>query len=397
LIAKAALQRLRDASWLKGPETQRLFALLDGSRRKTRAVGGSVRDTLLGRAATSTDLDLATEFTPDEVMARAAAAKIAAYPTGIGHGTVTLKLGDTTAEVTTLREDIDTDGRHATVRFGRDWLRDAERRDFTLNALYADANGQLFDPLGGAEDCLSGHIRFIGDADQRIAEDRLRVYRFFRFSASHGIEQFDATGLAAATRAASSLGGLSAERIGMEMRKLLGLPKVAKTLRTMSEARVLELDEPDLARFAAYERHARRPDLAARLALMVSARGTAVVRDAWRLSNDEVSTAEAILAAAALLVDFEINEAAYRFPAAIADAVEVSAVLAGWTEAGKSAVLDELQGIDVPRFPIKGDDLMEAGIKPGKAMGTELDRLERVWIGSGFSLTRDQLLAQVRR
>ena len=143
---------------------------------------------------------------------------------------MTLRVGDLVAEVTTLREDVETDGRHAVVKFGTDWVRDAERRDFTLNALYVGMDGELFDPLGGADDCLAGIVRFIGDADQRIAEDRLRVYRFFRFSASHGQEQFDAEGLAAAVRAAGTLGELSAERVGAEMMRMLALPKVATNI-----------------------------------------------------------------------------------------------------------------------------------------------------------------------
>src|SRR5690606_662941 len=148
---------------------------------------------------------------PEDVTARAAASGVDAYPTGIEHGTVTLRLGTLTAEVTTPREDVETDGRRAVVRFGTDWVRDAERRDFTLNALYAEMDGTLFDPLGGVDDCLAGRVRFIGAPERRIAEDRLRVYRFFRFSASHGGEKFDPVGLAACRAAAGSLGALSAE------------------------------------------------------------------------------------------------------------------------------------------------------------------------------------------
>lgn len=178
-MATAPLIRLKSAPWLHEAETQRLFALLDGAAGKTRAVGGIVRDTLLDRVRESGEIDFATELLPEEVMQRAAAAGVPAYPTGIEHGTVTLKLGTLLAEVTTLREDVETFGRHATVRFGTDWTRDAERRDFTMNALYVGQDGALFDPLGGVADCLEERVRFIGDADQRIAEDRLRVYRFF--------------------------------------------------------------------------------------------------------------------------------------------------------------------------------------------------------------------------
>ena len=338
------------------------------------------------------EIDFATELLPDVVMRRAADAGIGAYPTGIEHGTVTLRVGELVAEVTTLREDIETFGRHATVRFGKNWTRDAERRDFTLNALYAGMDGQLFDPIGGIEDCLAGKVRFIGDADTRIAEDRLRVFRFFRFSASHGQEQFDANGLAAVTRAAGGLGELSAERVGNEIRRMLGLPKVARTMQAMADAGVIGLPWPLLEKLGAYERRAHKANLAARLALIVATVGGDDIKDRWRLSNDEIAVSASIVAAARLLIDFHINEAAYRYPAALADAVEVAATLAGWTEAGKSAVLEHLEGIDVPRFPITGSDLIEIGFRPGPKLGAELERLERRWIASDFRLDRSALL-----
>lgn len=397
MIPKAALQRLKDAPWLKKPETQRLFALLDGAEARTRAVGGVVRDTLGEGTPEWAEIDFATELTPDEVTRRASADGIAVYPTGIDHGTVTLIVGDLTAEVTTLREDIETDGRHARVRFGTDWERDAERRDFTLNALYADMNGELFDPIGGAEDCLAGVVRFIGNADQRIIEDRLRVYRFFRFSASHGREQFNEDGLEAVTRAAGALGDLAAERVGAEMRRILDLPKVSRTFKAMAETHVLQFPPAMIDRLAAYERHAHRPDVTSRLAVLMSLISTERLRDMWRLSNDEVTSATHVLTAARLLIDFHINEAAYRYPAALADALEVAATLAGWTAAGRSAVVQHLEKIEVPKFPVSGRDLIKLGYKPGPSLGTELERLEKKWIESSFALDRPALLANVRR
>ena len=397
MIPADAAQRLKEAAWLKGRETQKLFALLDGAKNRTRAVGGLVRDTLLERSREAAEIDFATELKPDEVMRRAGEVGIGVYPTGIEHGTVTLIVGDLTAEVTTLREDVETDGRHAVVRFGTDWTRDAERRDFTMNALYAGMDGELFDPIGGIDDCLSGRVRFIGDADTRIAEDRLRVFRFFRFSASHGQEQFDEGGLAAVARAAGTLSELSAERVGGEMLRMLALPRIGRTLQAMVGVGVLPLPEGLMDWLGAYERHARKPDISARLALLVSAIGSKQLKERWRLSNDDVATAEAILAAARLLIEFHINEAAYRYPAALADAVEVAATLAGWTEAGKSAVLANLEKIEVPRFPLSGRDLIQRGIQPGPALGAELDRLERKWIASGFRLDRLALLADLQR
>ncbi|HWA19784.1 MAG TPA: CCA tRNA nucleotidyltransferase [Devosia sp.] len=396
-IPRSAAQRLKEAAWLRDEDTQRLLALLDGAQNRTRAVGGIVRDTLLDRVRETRDIDFATELLPDDVMARATRAGIPAYPTGIEYGTVTLRPGALLAEVTTLREDVETDGRHAVVKFGTDWRRDAERRDFTLNALYAGMDGALFDPIGGVEDCLAGSVRFIGNADARIAEDRLRVYRFFRFSASHGRERFDAEGLAAATRAASQLGDLSAERVGAEMRRMLNLPRISKTLRTMMDAGVLAVGSDVLERLASYERHAPKPDGISRLALMMAKSGAPGIKEQWRLSNEEVQRANAILAAAALLIDFDLYEAAYRFPSVLAEAIEVAAVLAGWTEAGRAAVVGQLASIEVPTFPIRGDDLIAAGIKPGKALGAELERLERLWIESGFALDRNALMNKLTR
>lgn len=397
MIPKAAAQRLKDASWLKRPETQRVFTLLDGAHGKTRAVGGIVRDSLLDRVRDASEVDFATVLLPEEVMRRAGEAGVAAYPTGIEHGTITLRIGELTAEVTTLRQDIETDGRHAKVKFGTDWARDAERRDFTLNALYAGMDGALFDPIGGAQDCLAGRVKFIGDPDRRIAEDRLRVFRFFRFTASHGHEEFDDDGLAAVGRAAGELGLLSAERVGAEIRRMLDLGRVARTFTAMSAVGVLVLPPVLLDQLGGYERRARKPSGVPRLGLMLAGLGAERVKQSWRLSNDEVSQAEAMLAAARLLIDFQINEAAYRYPAILADAVELAATLAGWTEAGKSAVLQALESIEVAMFPIRGDDLLARGFVAGPALGAELDRLERKWIASGFKLTRDALLSDLRK
>jgi poly(A) polymerase len=193
------------------------------------------------------------------------------------------------------------------------------------------------------------------------------------------------------------MGQLSAERVGGEMRRMLGLPKVGNTLKAMVEAELLALPPAVLDDLIIYERRARRPDRIARLALILSKTGVEPLKDRWRLANDEITNAEAILRVAALLMDFDVNEAAYRFPASIADGVDIAAVLAGWTEAGKSAVLEQLQGLDVPRFPLTGGDLIARGFHPGKALGTELERLERKWIESGFVLDRQRLLSEIRR
>jgi poly(A) polymerase len=392
--AAAAIERLRKADWLKRPETQHVLRLLEGERGRTRIVGGIVRDTLLDRWRERPEVDFATELTPDEVMRRAGDNGIAVYPTGYEHGTVTIRIEDFTGEVTTLREDVETYGRHAKVRFGHNWMRDAERRDFTLNALYAGMDGSLFDPLGGLEDCLDGRVRFIGDPDTRIAEDRLRVYRFFRFSASHGGERLDPAGLAAVTRAAGTLSALSAERVGSEMRRILGLPKVSRTIAAMAAARILDLPPGLMDALDAYEKRSRKPGFEGRLALLVDRLGADALKTRWRLANEEVATAERTLQAARLLAAFQVGEAAYRFPAVVTDAVDVAAALAGWTDAGKAAVVEQLARTNAPKFPVTGSDLLAKGYRQGPELGAALARLETAWIASNFSLSRDELLAQ---
>ena len=397
MTQEEAAAAVREASWLRARDAQQILELLDGAKGRTRAVGGIVRDTILMRPRETTDIDLATELLPDDVSLRAAQGGALVYPTGIEHGTVTVKLGDVTAEVTTLREDVATDGRRATVRFGTDWTRDAGRRDFTMTALYAGMDGTLFDPLGGLGDCLATQVRFIGEPDARIAEDRLRVFRFFRFSASHGGEVFDPDGLSACRAWADRLGTVSAERVGAEMKRMLALPRVALTLKTMADAGILKLGPETVRLLQTYERRARRPDLAARLALIIAEKGAEKLQSDWRLSNDDVAVAETILTVAELVQGFRLNEAAYRYPAALADGVEIATVLAGWTDAGRSAVSDELQSLEVPRFPLSGADLLARGYKQNAALGNELERLEGLWIETGFVMDRDELLAAANK
>lgn len=388
----SAEARLRDAEWLRRPAVQGIFAALDGDKGRTRAVGGVVRDTVLERQSGG-DIDMATELVPTEVIERAQAAGIASYPTGIDHGTVTLRLGDTVAEVTTLRRDVETDGRRAQVAFGTDWVEDAKRRDFTLNALYAEANGALFDPLDGLADCLAGRVRFIGEPAQRIAEDGLRVFRFFRFSASHGGEVFDPAGEAACAAAVGQLEQVSAERVGAEMTRMLALRHVAATLRAMTRIGLEAMDAETLKALKAYERQSGQPRLLGRLAMILERQKPEAVQRRWRLANAVVEAALAVRAASVLLANLQVNEAVYRYGADLAVAIDVAAVEAGWGEAGKSAMLEQIAAIKPPKFPVGGSDLLALGMTPGPELGRVLQRLEREWVESGFTLDRADLLA----
>ena len=388
-------RRLQQAAWLNAAPTQRLFDILDGAGQRTRAVGGVVRDTILGRLRPETDVDFATELLPDDIMARADAAGVAHYPTGIEHGTITLKIDDQTFEVTTLREDIETDGRHAVVQFGTNWHHDAARRDFTFNALYAGMDGKLFDPLDGIDDCLAGRARFIGDPDQRIAEDKLRVYRFFRFSASHGNQQCDPDGLAACRRAAGDLSGISSERIGVEMMRMLGLEQVTGVLSAMAEAGILPIVQSILPHLTHYEAITTTPLATGRLAIILQNSHTEDLQKIWRLSNADLKTAQALRQAAALLERGQLNEVAYRFPALTASAPPLAAALFIWDKMRAEQTSAKLAAINPPPFPVGGNDLRQLGMAPGPAFGGALATLERAWIDSDFQLDREALLKRL--
>jgi poly(A) polymerase len=378
------------AEWLVRPETQAIFAALDGDVGRTRAVGGVVRDTILQQLPPNTDIDLATELLPQEVIARAEARGIAHYPTGIEHGTVTLKLGDTLAEVTTLRRDMVTDGRHAVVAFGTDWAADAGRRDFTLNALYCAMDGALHDPLGALGDVLGRRVRFIGDPALRIAEDGLRVYRFFRFTASHGGELFDPEGLAACGAAVGQLGAVSRERVGAEMMRMLGLGRVARTLGAMKSIGLLPISDQALLSLRDYEQIGGG-SVAGRLVLMGISLD--ILANDWRLPRNILKTADEVAKAARQIAQRRVAEAAYRHGEAAVEGLAVTAVHEGWSREMLAEVARELGRIRVPPFPISGDDLVDLGMEPGPALGRELRRLEQAWIESDFSLGKSQLLA----
>ena len=384
---------LAGADWLNRSEIQAILAALDGQSHRTRVVGGVVRDTVVGRVHAG-DIDMATELLPQEVVERAGAAGIATYPTGLDHGTVTLKLGEAVVEVTTLRRDVETDGRRAVVAFGTDWAEDARRRDFTLNALYCAADGTLYDPLGGAEDARNGIVRFIGDAATRIAEDGLRVYRFFRFSASHGEERLDPDGLTACAAAVTRLDHLSRERVGGEILRMLALPKMAMTFAVMSEIGLVPLSDAALRALVAYEGFGGH-SAAARLALVADEEIDS--RQAqWRLSNEMVNAARAIARAAHLLAEDRIGEAAYRHGEAAVEGLAVAAAGGQWSAARLAECARMLGRTSVPPFPISGSDLAGLCLAPGPAMGQELARLERLWIDSGFALGKAELLGQLR-
>ncbi len=294
------LPSLKDAAWLEREETQAVFDALQGHGIETRAVGGAVRNTLLGLAVT--EIDLATTAVPEEVMALAAKAGLKAVPTGIDHGTVTLVASGVPFEVTTLRRDVETFGRHARIAYTKDWKEDARRRDFTLNALYADRDGQVFDPLGGYADLRAGQVRFIGDAEERIKEDYLRILRFFRVHAYYGKGPLDPAGLAAAVRLRGGLDQLSAERVGAELRRILIAPQAAGAVKALYDYGLLTGLLGGVPRLADFMRLiaiesalGRAPETSLRLAVLAVFVEEDVERltQRFRLSNAEQTGARA--------------------------------------------------------------------------------------------------------
>ncbi|WP_417585248.1 CCA tRNA nucleotidyltransferase [Pelagibacterium sp.] len=396
--SKAALARLQRAPWLKS--AQPFFACLDGASGKTRAVGGIVRDTLLGLKDARSDIDLASELTPEIVEERGRAAGMSVYPTGADHGTMTLVHGGCAAEVTTLRRDMETFGRKAKVVFGTDWVEDARRRDFTMNALYCGQDGALFDPLGGLDDCLAGRVLFIGDPDTRIVEDKLRVYRYFRFVVSHGNQQFDDAAIAACGRAAGSLAALSAERVGREMTRLLAHRYCAATVSQMAALDILPakfVSPQALVALGQLERYSASRDGDMRIALMgMSGAELARLRQNWRLSNKTMARVDLLTSAARLARKGKIAELVYRYRSEWSSGLVLAAALEGKNEDWLTAQLAIASAFYPGHFPLSGADLVSKGYRPGPALGAELKRLETLWIASIFGLDREALLALCR-
>jgi poly(A) polymerase len=366
------------AAWTRREDLAQLIATLGAG--KVRYVGGAVRDTLLGLEVK--DIDLATVLVPEEVVALLKTAGIRTVPTGIEHGTVTALLADGPVEITTLRHDVSTDGRRATIAFAQDWQEDAARRDFTINALYADpATGEVFDYFGGLDDLAARRVRFIGDARQRIREDHLRILRYFRFQARFGSQPPDKESENACSELAATLKGLSRERIGMEMLNLLALPNPAPTVERMAELGVLAVVLPEasvapLAELVAEEqRQSIAPDPIRRLAALLPADKARAVQVAARFRLSEVQKKRLACAAERDLGQSERPRAlAYRL--------------------GMDQALDRLllMGTDiapliswaVPRFPLKGGAIVARGIKAGPQVAQILRTIEEHWLAEDF-------------
>jgi poly(A) polymerase len=399
-MSAASARLTRDkAPWLFEGAVPKLLGVLHADGEEARVVGGAVRNALLGLEVK--EVDLATTAVPDVVVKRVTAAGMHAVPTGIEHGTVTVVINEKPFEVTTLRRDVETDGRHAVVKFGRDWQADALRRDFTINAMSADRDGQVFDFTGGMKDIEARHVRFIGDPAARIREDYLRVLRFFRFHAAYSDGGLpDMAGLAACIRAREQLVSLSRERVRSELLKLLLAQHATPTLATMSETGILVdvlAGVPWLASFSniakAEADYDLEPDAARRLAaLAVRVREDGErLRERLRLTNDETrrlrtmaeqwrQIAPAMGPVARRAVLYRVGADNYRDRVLLAlSRADDKTDEAGWSEL--YALPDEWA---VPKCPFTAQHFIDKGVKKGPALGSILARAETSWIESGF-------------
>lgn len=409
---KAGVTGLGDlaaAPWLKDRRCQAVFEALEGAGYPARAVGGAVRNTLMGMDAA--DVDIATPALPDVVMQLSRAAGLGVHATGLAHGTITVVSGHVPYEVTTLRRDVETHGRHATVAYTEDWAEDASRRDFTMNAIYCDRHGAIHDPLGGLPDLAARRVRFIGSAGERIREDYLRILRFFRFFAAYGQGAIDAAGLQACVEERDGLLQLSAERIGAELLKLLVAPRALDALDVMAATgidRIVTGYSSDLALFARLAALENRCGLAANPLLRLAALATRNSSDAraiaskLRLSNAERKLlvlaadreADAQFAGEALqrIALYRLGEEAYRCQCLMA-----------WARSGKAIDGDSafVHAFQLPErwrpgpLPFKGSDVISRGVSPGPIVGRVLSRFQDWWIAAGFPDDQEVLEAKL--
>ncbi len=377
------------ADWLNTPASIAVMQMLERARKQAYFVGGCVRNALLDQPVN--DLDIATNAPPQEVLKIARDAGFKAIPTGLEHGTITVIHGNTAFEITTYRRDVETDGRRAVVAFADTITEDAQRRDFTMNALYADARGQVFDPLGGLPDLLAQRVRFIGDATQRIAEDHLRILRFFRFYAWYGDPKngLDAEGLAACASGAPGVAALSKERIGAEMRKLLSARDPAPATAAMAQSGVLlhvlpGADTRALPVLVHLEQQHNFPVHWLRRLLVL---GGEDVQKNLRLSNSEAKTLDA--SRRIMEAGIPPAKAGYLFgqePAQNA-ALAMAALLSN--DISLQDIAEIKRGARA-EFPVSARDLMPEFT--GKKLGDRLKELQKEWFNSGLTAGKDKLL-----
>ena len=410
------VHRIAPLPWMIRPQTCRVLDALAAAGATARFVGGCVRDALMGRAVG--DIDIATDAAPEAVTAALTAGGIKVVPTGIAHGTVTAVVDHAHFEITTLRQDVETFGRRARVAFTDDWAADAARRDFTMNALFLDADGAIYDPVNGFDDIKRGRVRFVGDPAQRIDEDVLRLLRYFRFFAYFDSLPADEAALTACRAAAAKLPGLSGERVRAELLKLFAAPAPGATVQLMAETGVLAQILPEataLERFAALltvEREAgAQVEPLRRLAavIVVDEPGARACARRLRFSGKEASSL-ADLAAPVQRITSHIDRAVfnrtlYRQGSRLARDLVVLAWAAARAKSPKDSEEDDqafrrlIAAADCWRpvvFPLKGADALAAGVPSGPEIGVLVTTVEEWWIEQGFAPDRGACLAKLR-
>jgi poly(A) polymerase len=393
---------LSSAAWLKSAALARIFTALDASSGKSRVIGGAVRNALMGIPIS--DIDIATELLPEDVIERATRAGLHVYPTGLDHGTVTVVADGLAVEVTTLRRDVETDGRRAVVAFTKDWHEDALRRDFTINALSCDANGEVFDTVGGLDDLKARRVRFIGKAEDRIAEDYLRILRFFRFTSAYAEGEPDARGLAACLALKDGLKQLSAERTGAEVMKFIVTPRACEIADLIETGGLFEIiaghaaKPAHLVRLQAIERAlGEAPDAIARLTVLL----VTTPDDAHQLSQRlRLSNAESSALAAATGDNLTGTQGPsgsagqaelYRLgPDAFCRLARVAWARSAAPASDPAWRLKSLLATrwSPPIMPFSGSDVLALGIPVGPRIGRTLKAYEAWWIEAGFPSDR---------
>ncbi len=413
--------QIEPQAWMTAPATDAVMAALTEPDAAGPGglvalfVGGCVRDSLLDRAVG--DVDIATALPPEDVTARLDAAGIKVVPTGLAHGTVTAVVDGRHFEITTLRVDVETDGRRAKVAFTDDWAADAARRDFTFNALFADRSGAIFDPVGGLDDLRSGRIRFVGNAEQRIREDVLRLLRFFRFYAQIGTPPPDREAIAACAKLADLLPTLSGERVAAETFKLLAAADPATTMTLMAANGVLrhflpEAKEIDrLAALVTVEGIVEQADPLRRLAagLKTDAVGADAIADRLRLSNADRGRLRQLIARDSRIDRETGRRDARALVYRLGAEVWRDRVLIDWADEIARGAAQDRRATDrwrelfdlpdrwaAPAFPLQGDDVLALGVAAGPAVGRYLEEVEDWWVAGDFAADRDACLAQLR-
>ncbi len=392
MIKLKAAEKLTPPGWMNDPATKAVFEALDG---KALFVGGCVRNLVAGEEVG--DMDLATPLSPYDVMSKLEAAGIRAIPTGIEHGTITAVTDTRSFEITTLRKDVATDGRRAVVAFTDDWREDAQRRDFTMNTLLADTKGNIFDPLGnGLADLKARKVVFVGDPAQRIAEDHLRILRFFRFHALYGKDAPDPAALKACAEAADKIYELSRERITQEFFRILSAPRVHENLELMFAHGVLKefrcdgYDRKFMQHLCEFQERYGLAFIASRLLALAGLKKENItaldqILLIPKVFKKDMEAILSILALPDLSNDHAVKVAIYkhgRTPTAQALMIELAndRVMNGYAP----KAIEIIQKWDIPNFPTSGEDLIQQGYKPGPELGAKLAELEDAWIKNGF-------------